>query len=145
MDINKFRNEIKSLNKDDFDKIYKIISKEYKIRKNNNIKFVSKKLFEMFPNYDIILIGEKRKDIEGNILNKSINELDYYSYSDFEKFFNKKVMNNVFSNKDNKINILIKTLYNNINLNKYPNCENKDSLYFIYIDKNLNIDCTKEI
>lgn len=78
MDINKFRNEIKSLNKDDFDKIYKIISKEYKIRKNNNIKFVSKKLFEMFPNYDIILIGEKCKDIEGNILNKSINELDYY-------------------------------------------------------------------
>lgn len=105
---------------------------------NKKIIKLSRRLFELFPQYNAIILGQKtyNEDI-------TIGEIDVFN-SLYDEIINNSVMNNalVLNGNDEITNILL-SITKNLNLDVFKSCSIGNS-YLIYIDRTFEIKLSKE-
>lgn len=142
MELKELKNVIKNLDEQNFKKIVSFIMKENEKRNDSSIIKASKKLFQLYPDYDIIVIGEKYRIYEGDAGENVMSDTDNYKF--VPEFRDKKIMNDVIDFSDPKVKPLIKQIEDNLDLDIYPDCEYEDRAYLIYVTKDLQIKDTDE-
>lgn len=103
------------------------------------IKIVAKKLFQKYPQYNGIILGQK---VSGNI-NLGISMVDPFNQV-YDDVIGLKTLNTIllYNTEHNTVNDLLE-LIKNFDMEDYPSCC-VQSTYLVFIDKSLDIKMSTE-
>lgn len=137
------KESIKNLDYESLKELDDIVKKELKKKSQTYLKKVAKKLFMIYPQYEIIVLGIKICDSNNIKKSFSAKNIDKCLLYKAEQEICMNSLNKEFIyNKKNKCYDLFLELNKFININEYEDCNEKNHQYAIFINKDLTIQQT---